>query len=233
MNAELLTLLLTTLAISFVHTASGPDHYLPFIVFSRARKWNLGTTMMWTTLCGIGHVLSSVLIGMLGVMLGWQLSKLDWFQGIRGDLAAWSLLVLGSMYLVWGLYRAYRNRPHKHFDVYNDTDIYVYTHRHGQTVMPKDRLKVTPWILLAIFVMGPSEPIVPLLFYSGITRSVVEIVLIVGVFTLSTVLTMIGIVLLGYYGFSFFKTNVLERYAYAIGGAVVTACGAGMLFLGW
>lgn len=233
MNAELLTLLLTTVAISFVHTASGPDHYLPFIVFSKAKKWSLMTTSLWTIACGIGHVLSSVLIGLLGVLLGWQLSKLDWFQDIRGSISAWSLFILGGIYLIWGLYRAYRNRPHKHFDVYNDTDIYVYTHRHGEAVKSQDRMKVTPWILLAIFVMGPSEPIIPLLFYSGVTRSVFDIVLIIGVFTLTTVLTMLSIVLLGYYGYSFVKTNVLERYSYAIGGGVVTICGAGMLFWNW
>lgn len=233
MNAELLTLILTTIAISFVHTASGPDHYLPFIVFSRAKKWSLFTTGMWTAMCGIGHVLSSVLIGLIGVVLGWQLSKLDWFQSIRGNIAAWSLFILGGIYLLWGLYKAYRNKPHKHFDVYDGTDIYVYTHRHGETVAPKDKMKVTPWILLAIFVMGPSEPIIPLLFYSGVTRSVSEIIMLIVVFTLTTVITMLSIVLLGYFGYSFVKTNVLERYAYAIGGAVVTICGGGMLFLGW
>jgi sulfite exporter TauE/SafE len=233
MSAELMTLLLTTVLISFVHTASGPDHYLPFIVFSRTRKWSLATTVFWTTACGIGHVLSSVLIGMIGVLLGWQLSKLDFVQGIRGDLASWSLLILGAFYLVWGLVRAYQNKPHKHFDVYDGDDIYVYTHRHGETVRPSSRIKVTPYILLAIFVMGPSEPIVPLLFYSGVTRSIFEISLLISVFTVTTVATMLGIVLLGYFGQSFVRTDKLERFSHAIGGAVVTLSGVGMVFWDW
>lgn len=233
MNAEFLTLLLTTMAISFIHTASGPDHYLPFIFFSRAKKWSLFTTAMWTIACGIGHVLSSVLIGLLGLILGWQLSRLDWFQDIRGNIAAWGILALGAVYLLWGLYKAYTNQAHKHFDVYSGDDIYVYTHKHGDTVYPQNRVKVTPWILLAIFIMGPSEPIIPLLFYSGVTRSITEILLIIGTFTTATVVTMLSIVLLGYYGYSMVKTNIIERYSYAISGGVVTICGAGMLLWNW
>lgn len=233
MNVELTTLLLSTVAISFIHTASGPDHYLPFIVFSRSRKWNLGTTALWTVLCGFGHVMSSVLIGFIGVFLGWQLSKIEGFQDIRGGLASWSLLVLGAFYLVWGLYRAYTNRPHKHFDSYDGDEVYAYSHRHGEAVLPQNKLKVTPWILLAIFVMGPSEPIVPLLFYSGVTHSMSEIFMLISVFTMTTVGTMLFIVILGYYGYSAIKSDVIERYSSAIGGAVLTIAGIGMVFLDW
>lgn len=132
-----------------------------------------------------------------------------------------------------GLYKAYTNKAHQHFDVYNDTDVYVYSHKHGEIVNPKNRIKVTPWILFAIFVMGPSEPIVPLLFYSGATRSMLEIILLITVFTITTVLSMVAMVLIGYYGNSFIKTDLLERYSYAISGAVVTICACGMLFLNW
>lgn len=233
MNTDLATLLLSTVAISFIHTASGPDHYLPFIVFSRSRKWSLGTTAFWTALCGLGHVLSSVLIGLIGVFLGWQLSKIEGFQEIRGGLASWSLLILGLIYLVWGLVKAYQNRPHKHFDAYEGDEVYVYSHRHGEAVLPHNKLRVTPWILLAIFVMGPSEPIVPLLFYSGVTRSVTEILALISVFTITTVGTMLIIVTMGYFGYSLVKSDIVERYSSAIGGAVVTLAGLGMVFWDW
>jgi sulfite exporter TauE/SafE len=233
MNPELVTLILSTMAISFIHTASGPDHYLPFIVLSKSKKWSLTNTIFWTSLCGMGHVLSSVLIGFIGIFLGWQLTKLDWFQSIRGNITGWSLFSLGIVYLIWGLYKAYTNKAHKHFDVYDETDIYVYSHKHGEIVNPKSKVKITPWILFAIFVMGPSEPIVPLLFYSGATRSAFEILLIITAFTLTTVLSMVAMVLLGYYGNSFIKTDAFERYSYAISGAVVTICGTGMLFFNW
>ena len=142
------------------------------------------------------------------------------------------ILSFGLIYLAWGIWKVYSNRPHKHFDVYDD-NVYVYDHRHGNPIYPQQRVKVTPLILLAIFVMGPSEPLVPLLFYSGLNRSALEIGVIITVFAIFTTLTMLAMVLMGLYGFSFFRTNKLERYMHAISGAVVTICGTGMVFLGW
>lgn len=232
MNATLTTLVTSAITISCLHTATGPDHYLPFIVLSRSKKWPLSKTLFWTVICGLGHIFSSVFIGLIGVVLGWQLSKLTMFQNARGNISGWSFLLFGFIYLCWGIRKALLNQAHKHFDVY-DADIYVYEHRHGKPVYPQDRVKVTPWILFAIFVMGPSEPLVPLLFYSGVRRSSMEVMVLISVFAIFTVLTMVAMVLMGCCGYSFFKTDKLERYVHAIGGAVVTLCGIGMVFLGW
>ncbi len=232
MTTEILTLAISAATISCIHTASGPDHYLPFIVLSRSHQWSMPKTIFLTIICGLGHILSSVLLGGMGVLLGWQLSRLTWFQNYRVNVSGWCLLAFGCIYLTWGLYQAYRNKPHKHFDVMND-DVYVYEHRHGDTYRPQKRVKVTPMVLFAVFVMGPSEPLVPLLFYSGTRRSAAEIVLLVVVFAVMTVLTMLTMVWIGIKGYAYLKTDKLERYVHAIGGAVVTICGIGMLFLGW
>lgn len=233
MNAELITLVLSAITISCLHTATGPDHYLPIIVLSKSRHWTLSKTIFLTIICGLGHIFSSVIVGMIGVLLGWGLSKLTLFQDARGNLSGWCLLAFGIIYLIWGLRQAYLNKPHKHFDEYDNGEVYVYEHKHGEAVYPQKRIKVTPWILFAIFVMGPSEPLVPLLFYSGAQRSAFEVTLLIAVFAVFTVLTMVTMVLLGIYGYSFVKTDKLERYVHAIGGGVVTICGLGMVFFGW
>lgn len=232
MTPEFLALLFSAITISFLHTASGPDHYLPFIVLSKSHHWSRTKLISLTVVCGLGHVLSSVLLGSVGLLLGWQLAKLNWFQDYRGLFSSWGLLVFGLIYLCWGLYQAYRNKPHKHFDVLGD-DVYVYEHKHGELVYPQKRVKVTPLVLFVIFVMGPSEPIIPLLFYSGTQHSITEIIILVSVPTLFTILTMLTMVMIGTYGFSYFNTEKLERYVHAIGGFVVTCCGMGMVFWGW
>ena len=66
MDQALLSLTGAAAAIAFTHTITGPDHYLPFIVMSKARKWSLWKTSWITFLCGLGHVLSSVVIGEIG-----------------------------------------------------------------------------------------------------------------------------------------------------------------------
>lgn len=232
MITTLYALALTAITISFFHTASGPDHYLPFIVLSKSRKWSVSKTVFLTIVCGLGHVLSSVVLGAIGVFLGWQLNKITWLQDVRGNVSSWALFGFGIIYLIYGIRQAYLNRPHKHFDVMGE-DVYVFEHRHGEMVLPQKRVKVTPLVLFAIFVMGPSEPLIPLLFFSGTHRSMTEVVTLISVFTISTVLTMLGMVLLGIYGYNMINTEKLERFVHAIGGAVVTICGAGMLFFGW
>jgi tetrahydromethanopterin S-methyltransferase subunit E len=97
----------------------------------------------------IGHVLSSLILGFIGVFLGWQLNKISWFQDIRGNFSGWALLIFGGVYLVYGLIQAIRNKPHKHFDVMGD-DVYVYEHNHSEMVMPQKRIKVTPLVLFMI-----------------------------------------------------------------------------------
>ncbi len=69
--------------------------------------------------------------------------------------------------------------------------VYVFEHKHGETVMPEKRIKVTPLVLFAVFFMGPSEPLIPLLFFSGTQRSIIEITVLVIVFAISTIVTML------------------------------------------
>lgn len=233
MHSELMLLLLTAVTISCVHTFSGPDHYLPFVALSRSKGWSRPRTILWTVVCGIGHVGSSVLLGLIGMAVGFSLSKLSWFEGIRGGLAAWALLLFGLGYTLWGLYQAKLNRPHKHFDINDDGSMYVFEHRHGETIAPKDRYPVTPWVMFFIFAMGPSEPMIPLLSYPAAQHSWVGITAMIVVYIIATVATMVLMVILGLYGISLFKTAKIERYVHAIGGLVILICGCGMVFLGW
>lgn len=233
MNAALQLLITTAVTISFLHTVTGPDHYVPFIALSRVRGWSISKTVGWTLLCGAAHVGSSVLLGLLGIGLGWSLSKISGVEGVRGGLAGWALLTFGLLYTIWGLKRAWSNKVHKHFDVYDNGEIYVYEHKHGEIVYPQERMKVTPWIMLIIFGLGPCEPLIPLLTYPAAQHSTYGMCMLIGSFTLFTLLTMVGMVLLGYYGFSLLRISYLERYVHALGGVTILICGVGMVCLGW
>jgi hypothetical protein len=125
MNPEMQALLITAISIACLHTLTGPDHYLPFIALSKARGWTIGKTIGWTVVCGIGHVLSSVALALGGAALGWSLSKVSFLEDVRGGVAAWVMLAFGIVYTIWGFYRLYKNKPHKHFDVEDDGVICV------------------------------------------------------------------------------------------------------------
>jgi hypothetical protein len=233
MSPELEVLMIAAITISFLHTVAGPDHYLPFIALSKARGWKFSKTLMWTVICGCGHVWSSVVLGCGGAALGWSLSKVKWLESVRGGLAGWTLLGFGLVYCIWGIARAQQNRRHKHFDVYEDGSVYVFEHNHNEVVPAKDRHRVTPWVMFIIFLLGPCEPMIPLLYFPAAKNSLYGMIFLIVVYTVFTLITMILMVTMGYFGFSFLKTNKLERYMHAIGGFAIFICGAGMILIGW
>ncbi len=236
MTQELFILLTTAASIGFIHTLLGPDHYLPFIVMSKARRWSLPKTSWITVLCGVGHVGSSVLLGMVGVALGVAVSKLEVIESFRGGLAAWALILFGLAYLVWGLRRAWRNRPHEHQHLHKDGTIHIHPHvhikEHAHVHEKKNSANLTPWILFTIFVLGPCEPLIPILMYPAAKNSFGSIVLVSVVFGGVTIMTMLSIVLLSTLGVNFIPATRLERYAHALAGGTIFSCGMAMQFLG-
>jgi hypothetical protein len=232
MNPEMQALLITAVSIACLHTLTGPDHYLPFIALSKARGWNIAKTIGWTITCGIGHVLSSVVLALGGAALGWSLSKVSFLEDVRGGIAAWVMLAFGTGYTLWGVYRLYKNKPHKHFDV-EDDGIYVYEHKHNEAVMPTERYRVTPWVMFIIFLLGPCEPMIPLLYFPAAQNSWWGMAQLIIIYTVCTLLTMLAMVLLGYYGVAFTTTQKLEKYMHVLGGLTIFICGAGMLWMGW
>ena len=95
----------TAVSLAFMHTLLGPDHYLPFIVLSEAKKWSTKKTMLITMLCGLGHVLSSVLLGFIGIAAGVALSKLVGIEEVRGSIAAWLFIAFGLIYMIISIYK--------------------------------------------------------------------------------------------------------------------------------
>ncbi len=233
MQTEIQLLMIAAISIAFLHTITGPDHYLPFIALSKSRGWSFTRIIFWTIVCGCGHVWSSVLLGLGGAAIGWSLSKVNWFENVRGGIAGWALAGFGLLYRIWGLIKAKKGSRHKHFDMYDDGSIYVYEHKNNEAVAPNERHAVTPWVMFLIFVLGPCEPMIPLLYFPAAKNSLFGMMLLIIVYTLFTLATMLLMVIFGYYGFAFLKTEKLERYLHALGGMTILVCGAGMVFLDW
>lgn len=234
MDTELVILCGTAATIGLVHTLLGPDHYLPFIVMSKARGWALRRTLLITALCGIGHVLSSVILGLLGVAFGIGLTRLEALEGFRGNIAAWLLIGFGFTYCVWGLHRAFRKRPHTHSHCHADvrhahTHAHVTDHSHPHGVKGRS---LTPWILFTIFVFGPCEPLIPILMYPAAQSSGIGMLLVAAVFSVVTIGTMLSVVLVSAWGVSLVRLGRIERYTHALAGATICLSGLAIQLLG-
>ncbi|MFC2078957.1 sulfite exporter TauE/SafE family protein [Candidatus Bipolaricaulota bacterium] len=235
MSAETVLLLGTAATIGFIHTLIGPDHYLPFIVMSKARGWSGKKTLWITFLCGLGHVLSSIVLGFVGIAFGIAVGKLEAIEAIRGDLASWLLIGFGFMYTAWGVRRAVRNRPHTHAHRHADGEVHLHEHQHKEEhshVHAAKRRSITPWALFVIFVLGPCEPLIPILMYPAAVGNILDVAFIAGVFGTVTIATMMSIVLLAQHGLSQLPFQGLERYAHALAGLAIFASGGAMKLFG-
>jgi len=237
MTIDLGLLVLTAASIGFVHTLLGPDHYLPFVAMSAARNWTTRRTLWVTTLCGLGHVLGSVAIGAVGIAIGVSLHRLEWLEGLRGDAAAWLLTGFGLAYLAWGLKKARRSRPHTHEHVHADGTLHRHEHGHeGGHLHPHADVRraqsITPWALFVIFVLGPCEPLIPVLMYPASQHSVWGTMAVVLAFGAATLATMLTVVYLAQHGLKRLPIDSAERYSHALAGAALSLCGLGIVFLG-
>ena len=103
-QAGLWTLIVATFTLATTHTVS-PDHWFPFVMVGRANKWKISWILGLATVAGIGHVGTSVFIGLVGVFAE---------KGVSKDIAAFLesatpmlLIVFGFGYAAYALYKEY------------------------------------------------------------------------------------------------------------------------------
>jgi len=228
----IIPLIATAAFLGFFHTVVGPDHYVPFIVMGKARKWTRPKTMQITLLCGIGHVGSSVVIGLVGLFFGAALITLIGIESFRGDIAAWAILLFGLTYFVYSLHRELKGKRHTHAHVHLDGEEHEHDHDHNHDhahVHTGQKKNITPWVLFTVFVLGPCEPLIPLLIYPAATVNVWGIVGVVFTFSIVTIATMMTMVYAATRGLELFPTTKLEKHVNSIAGATIALCGLAIL----
>lgn len=201
-------LMISTLTIGVVH-ALAPDHWVPFVSIGRAQNWSKKKLAWITFVCGIGHVGSSVVIGVIGLILGFSLASLKGVESQRALIAGLLLIGFGLAYAIWGL-KHIRHHHHHHIDA---------------------KRSVTIWTIIAIFVLGPCEPLIPLMFLSA-AHGWTVVWLVSLVFGAVTLLMMIGQALLAYVGISLVYFHKMEHYSHVLAGLVIAITGGMVMFLG-
>jgi nickel/cobalt transporter (NicO) family protein len=235
MDHTTMLLAFTAVSIGFLHTVLGPDHYLPFIVLSRSKGWSRKKTMLITFFCGLGHVLSSVVLGFIGIGVGLELKKVTAIESFRGNIAAWLFIAFGLVYMVISLRNLMRNRKHSHIHFHMNGEKHVHEHDHHLEhthVHERESVNTTPWILFLIFVFGPCEPLIPLVMYPAASNNIYGTIIVSAIFSITTIGTMMAIVLAFSLGLSRINLKPLEKYSNVIAGAIILVSGLAIQFLG-
>ena len=129
------------------------------------------------------------------VLLGVTVGRLEQMEGGRGSLAAWMLIGFGLAYTAWGLRQAHRNRRHTHWH-HHDGITHAHEHSHHDAhahvhQAPASPKSLTPWVLFVIFILGPCEPLIPLLMYPAARVDATGVIVVTAVFGIVTVVTML------------------------------------------
>ncbi len=91
---------------------------------------------------------------------------------------------------------------------------------------------VTPWLIFIIFILGPCEPLIPLLMFPAAQQSLFGVLIVTGVFGVVTVFTMTLAVTLAALGLKAVNLGRFERYNHAVAGSAVLVCGLSVAILG-
>ena len=279
-------LLFTAASLGVFHTAIGVDHYIPFVAMSKSNGWSYAKTMLIVFICGIGHVLSSVILGLCGVWFGSHVSVLIGIESFRSEIATWFLIAFGLVYMLWVVRNAIKNKPHRHIrsdgvEIWHDHDkghAYNKGHAHvsalsqesghahesghsresgrasvtyetqdatqaaaqdetqeatqDETHAEKSALSRSFWPLFVLLVLGPCEPLIPLLIYPAAEGGMMPTLAVAFVFSICTIATMILFTTIALKGVNLLPVKSMERYAHALAGFAIFACGLAVQFLG-
>ena len=216
MEQGMIILSSSALALGAFHTVAGPDHYLPFVALSQTRKWGTAKTLWIVTVCGLGHVLGTILLAGLFIYLGYTADDFKFFESQRGSIASWVLFTAGIVYTIWAVYHLLMNKAK--------------AHSHDKLLGDKKK-SVTFWWLFIIFVLGPCEYMIGIL-YAASGHGTISLVWVSILFALATISTMIVMTLLMLKGINLVKFHKLEKYQHVLAGFTLVLCGAGIIFLG-
>jgi nickel/cobalt transporter (NicO) family protein len=199
-----------SLLLSLLH-ASIPSHWLPIIAIGRSERWSHYDALTITTISGLAHTLSTVLIGVTVGFIGHELSS-D-YEFITGIVAPVLLITLGLFYT----YNDFlKNRVHDH------------AVRQG-SINRRSKWTIAVTLSIAMF-FSPCLEIEAFYFRAG-TLGWTAIAVVSMIYVVVTVAGMLLLVDLGLKGITRMRSHFLEHHERLVSGLVLIMLGITAFFV--
>ena len=199
-------ILIASLGISLLH-ATIPNHWLPIVAIGKRSGWSGMKTVRITAIAGIAHALSTIFIGVLLSLAGWQLA--DWVSAFTRIAAPLILIGLGIFFI-------YRHYFHQHF------------HLHGEIKKELSEKQLIATLTVAMF-LSPCLEISAFFLLAG-THGLTTVMALSGLYFATTVVGMSVWVLLVWQGLNFRNWHALEHQACIISGVILVLTGLWGIF---
>jgi len=196
-------LLSTAAATSFLHTLI-PDHWLPFVLIGRSRRWTTATVVLVSGLSGLIHTLLSIVLGVATLAIGLSAAEAvgETLHHVAGPL----LVVFGLAYAYWARRKGGHFHPggallHRGMSggacggEEGDTHP-EHLHYHADDEMIAGRAGWSGLALAVVVGLNPCVLVLPILLAS-VPRGMKTMGLVILAYSLPAVALMVGLSVLG------------------------------------
>jgi hypothetical protein len=245
-NANAWLLILTVGAIGVLHTLV-PDHWAPIAVLARGQGWSPGRTARAAALAGVGHVGSTLALGLLCWAVG-SLAAVH-YGALVNRVAALALIGFGG-WIAWSGWRevhgqdehGHAHRGHAHRHAHPDGTEHVHWHEHhdadwhieggGAAVLHAHGHAATGRTAL-LLILGSSPMFEGLpAFFAASTLGAGVLVAMALVFGAATIATYVTVSVAALRGIERLSLGPLERYGEVLSGSFVALVGVATLVFG-
>ncbi len=199
-----------------------PDHWIPFVLLSKARGWDLGRSLAAVAAGGVAHLASTTALGLVMAFLGAEaISR----YGVAAEVAGAAILAVFGFALSLRALAAARkgaghgpshDHGHSHARAAPDHD----HHAHGRSHILEG----------AVLGVRPCAEAIPV-FLASAAYGLASSLFTVLAWVVATLGVMLAVVWLSLVGLRSFKPEFLERYGELAAGLVILVMGLGAAVL--
>lgn len=230
-------LLSTAAGTALLHTLI-PDHWLPFVLIGRARKWSAGATALVSGVSALIHAALSIALGLVALGIGLTAGEII---GETLERAGAVLLVLfGLAYAAW----AWRKGGHFHpgGGLLHSHEASAacaggeghahpeHLHYHADDDLIRGKPGWSAMGLALIVGLNPCVLVLPIMLASA-NKGAMVLWLVVAAYIVPTVLLMVGLSVLGVAGGRRIPVPGAARYMEAASGLLIAVLGVAFWFL--
>lgn len=206
----MIQILIGSLLLSIVH-ACIPNHWIPLVVVGKTENWSRSETLGVTAITGSAHTISTVLVGIIVGLVGYELSST--YESVTRVIAPSILVILGLIYFTVDLTSTHHHR--------NPVKI--------GTNPKKSKSAIITSLSIAMF-FSPCIEIEAYYFTAG-TYGWSGITVVSIVYVLVTVFCMLMLVELGLKGVEKIQWYPLEHHEKRVIGVLLIALGTFAYFI--
>jgi nickel/cobalt transporter (NicO) family protein len=204
-----------------------PDHWLPFVLMGRARKWNVAKTLALASASGALHVVLAVMLGLLTYILGRGGAE-ALAHRIGESLEVLSSAGLALFGFIYGAASWQRERkhhpahPHGHPGAHSHQED---THHHGHLLERWFKGRLTGLSLVVVIGVSPCALAFPILLASAASLGFGGVLFVAAGFGLVTTATTLAVTLVGSLSARRLDFPFLTRYGDLISGVLIGLVG--------